>query len=146
MNADDIRIKIDKLLTEKGLSYAEASRMLGKGTSYIHQYIKTGSPVRLNEVDRRKLAKILDVQEQEITDLDLSKQATQSASTDFIQELVEKVLNWIEKEDLEDEYTPFEVGKLVKLLYIKYSAAPKETRGAEIINFLEIYEMTRKAQ
>ncbi len=68
---ETIRRKIDNLITERGLTYAGVSKALHKGIAYIQQYIKTGSPVRLGELDRKKLAQILKVNEQELTDISL---------------------------------------------------------------------------
>ena len=68
---ETIRHKIDKLINERGLTYAGVSKSLHKGVAYIQQYIKTGSPLRLGELDRKKLAQILNVNEQELTDIKL---------------------------------------------------------------------------
>ncbi len=69
---ESIRKKIDRLITERGLTYAGVSKSLHKGIAYIQQYIKTGSPVRLGELDRKKLSQILNVNEQELTDIKLN--------------------------------------------------------------------------
>ncbi len=69
---DEIRLKIKNLLLEKGISLASASIGIGKNVAYLQQYIVKGAPVRLPEEQRKKLSIILDVPEQELTDLDLS--------------------------------------------------------------------------
>lgn len=69
---DEIRLKIKNLLLEKGISLASASVGIGKNVAYLQQYIVKGAPVRLPEEQRKKLSIILDVPEQELTDLDLS--------------------------------------------------------------------------
>lgn len=72
MNADDVRKKIDKLIKEKKIPLAQISLSIGKNIAYIQQYIKKGSPVRLPEEQRKKLALILGVDEQELTDMPVS--------------------------------------------------------------------------
>lgn len=72
MTADEIRKKIDILLKEKDISLNYASGIIGKNSAYLHQYINKGSPLRLPEEQRKKLAILLNVDEQELTDLPLS--------------------------------------------------------------------------
>jgi hypothetical protein len=79
-NTEEIRKKISRLILERGLNYAQVSLAIGKNIAYIQQYIKNGSPRRLGEVERHKLAQILHVDEQELTDLSLNV-ATYSAAT-----------------------------------------------------------------
>jgi len=73
MNIDQIRSHIDKLIQEKGKNYRSLSLAIGKNEAYLHQYINKGSPIRLPEEQRRKLASLLDVDEQELTDIKLPK-------------------------------------------------------------------------
>jgi COG2932: predicted transcriptional regulator len=68
---DEIRKKIDSLIKSKGLNYAQVSKMLGRGVAFMQQYITNGSPLRLKETDRKNLSQILEVNEQELTDLSL---------------------------------------------------------------------------
>lgn len=72
MTADDVRKKIESLLKEKDISLNYASSVLGKNSAYLHQYINKGSPVRLPEQQRKKLAALLNIPEQELTDIPLS--------------------------------------------------------------------------
>ena len=97
---DEIRLKIKNLLLEKGISLASASVGIGKNVAYLQQYIVKGAPVRLPEEQRKKLSIILDVPEQELTDLDLSAlalpvsisgtQAIAGAITSGVSSLVQK--------------------------------------------------------
>lgn len=64
---DDLRKKIENLLKERGISLASASVQIGKNSAYMHQFINKGSPVNLPEEQRVRLANILDVDEQELT-------------------------------------------------------------------------------
>ncbi len=68
---EEIRKKIDRLITENGLNYRTVSKQLGRADSYIQQYITRGYPQVLKEKDRHKLAQILNVDEQELSDIDI---------------------------------------------------------------------------
>lgn len=68
---ENIRKKIDRLILEKGLSLQAVSRQLGHADSYMQQYITRGYPQVLKEKDRVLLSRILDVPEQELTNIPL---------------------------------------------------------------------------
>lgn len=59
----DPRTALDRLLTERGLDYARISQVIGRNPAYIQQYIKRGSPRRLAEQDRARIAAYLGVSE-----------------------------------------------------------------------------------
>ena len=59
----DPRTALDRLLTERGLDYARISQVIGRNPAYIQQYIKRGSPRRLAEDDRARIAAYLGVPE-----------------------------------------------------------------------------------
>lgn len=59
----DPRAALDRLLTEKGIDYARLSEVIGRNPAYIQQYIKRGSPRRLAEQDRARMAAYLGVSE-----------------------------------------------------------------------------------
>ncbi len=63
---DDPREKLAALARDKGASLAALSRMIGRNTSYLQQYITKGSPRKLEEEDRRWLARYLGVGESEL--------------------------------------------------------------------------------
>lgn len=65
---EEIRKKVDKLITEGGFNYRELSLKIGRKDSYIQQYVKYGYPRRLKEIDRIRLAKILNVDDAELMD------------------------------------------------------------------------------
>lgn len=50
----------------RGSSLAALSRMIGRNGTYLQQYITKGSPRKLEEEDRRKLAQFLGVSESEL--------------------------------------------------------------------------------
>lgn len=69
---EEIRKKIGLLITQKNLNYRSISKMLGRADSYIQQYITRGYPQVLKEKDRKKLSEILEVPEQELTNIDIT--------------------------------------------------------------------------
>jgi phage repressor protein C with HTH and peptisase S24 domain len=62
----DPRERLAELAGERGASFAALSRMLGRNSSYLQQYISKGSPRRLEERDRRRLADFFGVAEAEL--------------------------------------------------------------------------------
>ncbi len=61
--AQDPRAALDRLLTERGVDYTRISQVIGRNPAYIQQYIKRGSPRRLAEDDRARIAAYLGVPE-----------------------------------------------------------------------------------
>jgi len=61
---DNVREELDRLIQQGHYSYTAISRMLGRNASYIQQFIKRGSPRKLESEDRRKLAAFFGVDEQ----------------------------------------------------------------------------------
>ena len=62
----DPREKLSELVRERGSSLAALSRMLGRNASYLQQYITKGSPRKLEEIDRRRLAQFFGIAETEL--------------------------------------------------------------------------------
>jgi phage repressor protein C with HTH and peptisase S24 domain len=62
----DSREKLSELAQERGSSLAALSRMLGRNSSYLQQFITKGSPRKLEEIDRRRLAQFFGVDESEL--------------------------------------------------------------------------------
>ncbi|MEO0063348.1 MAG: hypothetical protein RLZZ08_1908 [Pseudomonadota bacterium] len=60
------RNKLAALARDRGSSLAALSRMIGRNGTYLQQYISKGSPRKLEEEDRRKLARFFGVPEQEL--------------------------------------------------------------------------------
>lgn len=63
MRLDPIRDLILRLLEERDLTMKEVSLKMGRNHAYMRQYLKQGTPDRLEEDDREKLASILGVDE-----------------------------------------------------------------------------------
>ncbi len=60
----DPRLALDQLVRERGEDYASLSRLIGRNSAYIQQFIKRGVPRKLDEEDRRTLARYFGVPEQ----------------------------------------------------------------------------------
>jgi len=60
---NDPRKALERLCAERGEDFAGLSRFLGKNPAYIQQYIRRGTPRRLKEEERRKLARFFGVSE-----------------------------------------------------------------------------------
>lgn len=54
---------LEQLIRDRQEDYASLSRLLGRNPSYIQQFIKRGSPKRLDEEDRKTLARYFGVPE-----------------------------------------------------------------------------------
>jgi len=63
MKGEDPRTALDALIRRNGDDYASLSRMLGRNATYIQQFIRRGSPRKLDEDDRRALARYFGVSE-----------------------------------------------------------------------------------
>jgi len=59
----DPRLVLERLCAERGEDFAGLSRMLGRNAAYIQQFIRRGTPKRLKEEERRKLARYFAVPE-----------------------------------------------------------------------------------
>uniref|UniRef100_UPI0035CB1A51 S24 family peptidase n=1 Tax=uncultured Sphingomonas sp. TaxID=158754 RepID=UPI0035CB1A51 len=59
----EVRDNLKRLAGEHGIGYAALSRMLRRNQAYIQQFVTRGSPVRLEEDDRKLLASFFQVDE-----------------------------------------------------------------------------------
>lgn len=62
------RARLLELSQEKGVSLASLSELLGRNPTYLQQFIRKGSPRKLEEQDRATLARFLGVGEEELRD------------------------------------------------------------------------------
>jgi phage repressor protein C with HTH and peptisase S24 domain len=62
----DARERLAELARERAVSLAKLSRMLGRNATYLQQFIGKGSPRKLEEEDRRRLADFFGVGEAEL--------------------------------------------------------------------------------
>nr|WP_028056127.1 peptidase S24 [Sphingobium bisphenolivorans] len=63
-DGEDPRVTLERLIAERGESYTDLSRLLKRNPAYIQQFIKRGTPRKLDEEDRRILARYLGVAEE----------------------------------------------------------------------------------
>ena len=63
---DGTRARLLELSQQRGVSLARLSDMLGRNASYLQQFIRKGSPRKLEEGDRRTLATFFGVAEAEL--------------------------------------------------------------------------------
>lgn len=60
---ENIRATLDRLCREQGIDYSRLSAVIGRNSAYVQQYIKRGTPRRLAEQDRARIAAYLGVSE-----------------------------------------------------------------------------------
>lgn len=63
MREEPARAALERLIHQRGSNYGALSRLIGRNAAYIQQYIKRGTPRRLDEEDRRTLARFFGVDE-----------------------------------------------------------------------------------
>jgi hypothetical protein len=61
--SQNARTALDRLIADRGENYADLSRLIGRNPAYIQQFIKRGTPRKLDEDDRRVLARYFGVAE-----------------------------------------------------------------------------------
>jgi phage repressor protein C with HTH and peptisase S24 domain len=61
--SSDPRAVLERLCAERGEDFAGLSRMLGRNSAYIQQFVRRGVPKKLKEQERKKLARYLGVSE-----------------------------------------------------------------------------------
>lgn len=63
MGNEDARANLLQLANDRGASLAGLSALIGRNSSYLQQYIRKGSPRKLEERDRRTLARFFGIDE-----------------------------------------------------------------------------------
>ncbi len=63
MNEESAREALERLVLERRENYGALSRMIGRNPAYIQQFVKRGTPRKLDEEDRRVLARYFGVAE-----------------------------------------------------------------------------------
>lgn len=66
METVEVRDRLLTLARERDVSLSALSRMIGKNPSYLQQFIRKGSPRKLEETDRLLLARFFEVPEEEL--------------------------------------------------------------------------------
>lgn len=62
----DPRARLLQLSADRGVSLSELSRMIGRNSTYLQQFVRKGSPRKLEETDRQTLARFFGVSEGEL--------------------------------------------------------------------------------
>jgi repressor LexA len=62
----EARGELKRAAGERGVSLAALSRMIGRNDAYLQQFVTRGSPARLDERDRRRLADFLGLSEAQL--------------------------------------------------------------------------------
>lgn len=63
MEQEDPRSVLARIVRERGDDYANLSRLIGRNAAYIQQFIKRGTPRKLDEEDRVKIARYFGIDE-----------------------------------------------------------------------------------
>lgn len=63
MVTTDPRVRLLELATDQGISLARLSSLIGRNSTYLQQFVRKGSPRKLEETDRRTLARFFGVTE-----------------------------------------------------------------------------------
>lgn len=66
MLTSDPRLRLLELATERGASLSGLSELIGRNSTYLQQFVRKGSPRKLEETDRRTLARFFGVAESEL--------------------------------------------------------------------------------
>jgi hypothetical protein len=63
MDSTDPRQRLLALADERRVSLSQLSKLIGRNTTYLQQFVRKGSPRRLEETDRRTLARFFGIDE-----------------------------------------------------------------------------------
>ena len=77
MQPDPVRQKLKDLLWQRGLTMKEASAAIGRGPSYVNQFLERGTPKALGYADAEKLAELLGCEARELRHADPPKRKPQ---------------------------------------------------------------------
>ncbi len=66
MSEPDPRARLLELATARGVSLAALSALISRNSTYLQQFVRKGSPRKLEELDRRTLARFFDVAETQL--------------------------------------------------------------------------------
>jgi phage repressor protein C with HTH and peptisase S24 domain len=87
VNASDTdpRRRLQELSALRGVSLSGLSTMIGRNSSYLQQFIRKGSPRKLEEDDRRKLAQFFAVSESELGAAEGNSPRAPSVRSDWVE-------------------------------------------------------------
>jgi phage repressor protein C with HTH and peptisase S24 domain len=81
----DARARLQQLSVDRRVSLSGLSTMIGRNSSYLQQFIRKGSPRKLEEADRRTLAQFFAVPESELGGSEGNSYATPAPRGDWIE-------------------------------------------------------------
>lgn len=81
MEKEKARLFLGEIIARHGITYADVSRLIGRNHAYIQQFIKRGSPRRLDEQDRRVIARHFGVAEHLLSGFPTSQSGRGSISS-----------------------------------------------------------------
>lgn len=138
----NIRKKLSDLIAEKGYTCNSLSLRLGKNQTYLQKFIKYGTPKEFDEETRRKLSNILEVPEQELTNIPLKKSvaAIDEKALAFVLKTVDKLLD---EDGITLEYE--DKAELSSLIYSEIIGVPDEKKTGTVIDFYKVYNRLKKA-
>jgi phage repressor protein C with HTH and peptisase S24 domain len=70
MKAQEPRARLLELASDRGVSLASLSALISRNGTYLQQFVRKGSPRKLEELDRRTLARFFDVPEVQLGGLE----------------------------------------------------------------------------
>lgn len=82
---DPARTRLLDLAQQRGVSLAALSGLIGRNSSYLQQFIRKGSPRKLEEGDRKRLAEFFAVKESELGGIEEKSYDLPDASPDWIE-------------------------------------------------------------
>lgn len=144
-----IKEKVGRLIAEKGLSLNYVSLKLGRNSTYLHKFVKEKSPKRLDEEVRKGLAQLLNVDEQELTDIDLRKSnvvtmpSKNTNNAEIDEKLLLRILSRVEKWEADNscEFELNDKARLVKLIYMEFQneKAPEEQQNQQMGKVIDFF-------
>lgn len=143
--SDEIRYKVRDLLAERNINLSEASRRIGKNVAYLQQYIIKRSPRYLGERERKALAKLLSINEQELTDIPLIPQPVEQVISDNIYNRVASVVKIVEdfQNDHQLKIDSEKKAQLIAGLVVKLLNTPVNQQD-EVIKFAIDWELNKQ--
>lgn len=78
---DPARDRLVELADSRGVSLSALSKLIGRNTTYLQQFIRKGSPRKLEENDRRTLAQFFGVDESQLGARDAGDKSYPAAKT-----------------------------------------------------------------
>lgn len=93
---DGPRARLLELSQERGASLASLSELLGRNASYLQQFIRKGSPRKLEEGDRKTLARFFGVAEGELVATDDTAQEKSYAKVPRASDSRGLARDWVE--------------------------------------------------